>query len=164
MATTVQVSPLRVHSVRKPRQHRARTCCKIRRNLRRHNYQQFSKIAERTEAEQKDWDRWADGKSPIVRELHARFDPNVLYRYAETGQRCTVTAFLETGTVNINISGRYNKVDVNKTIQNVDPSMLEECDLPGPDEELGTKYTKQEDIARYVSQGQEGLGRVQKPN
>lgn len=88
------------------------------------------------------WDAWVSERPDNVRKIACQFDPWTLYRLKTTGQRVTIGAFDEEGggkvSVRVNVSGEFNFVTFERSVFGIDPSDLEECDLPGPDEPLGS--------------------------
>lgn len=92
------------------------------------------------------WLAWANERPECIRELARSLRPNLLYRMGESGHRCTLYAICEDGTVKVNVTGEYNWVEFDRTVFGVDPKTLTECDLPGPDEMLGTLLTDPVDI------------------
>ena len=91
-----------------------------------------------TPEQQAEWDAWVAGRPPIVRAMAARVAPNRLYRLRTTGQRVFPVAYSENGTLRVYVSGGYNCVAFERHVFGIDPEDLTECDLPGPDEILGS--------------------------
>jgi len=56
---------------------------------------------EPTEDQAAEWNAWIAERPECVRRIAERFEPWVLYRLTTTGQRCSVLAFAENGTVRI---------------------------------------------------------------
>lgn len=80
------------------------------------------------------WKQWLAERPDSVRSVAERFTPWTLYRLTTTGQRCSVLAFDEGGTVRIQAEhpalGRISAVDV----FGIDPAELAEwteADDPG---------------------------------
>jgi hypothetical protein len=107
-------------------------------------------IYDMTDEEMKEYSEWAASAPPVVRDILERLAPNKLYRIKSTGQRCDVYSVSEKGTVTVNITGQFNVVAFDIQVFGVDPNELEECDLPGPDEPVGTLLTTTEEIREYV--------------
>ena len=88
------------------------------------------------------WESWVAERPDNVREVARRFDPWTLYRLKSSGHRVTVGAFDEEEdgrvTLRVNVSGEFNFVTFERSVFGIDPNDLEECDLPGPDEPLGS--------------------------
>lgn len=89
------------------------------------------------------WKEWISQRPESIRAVAARFDPWTLYRLKTTNQRVYVLAFSEPGedgkvTCRVGVSGEFNLVTFERDVFGIDPDDLEECDLPGPDETLGT--------------------------
>lgn len=68
----------------------------------------------------------------------------------------TICAYSEDGTVRVNITGEYNRILFSRQVFGVSPDDLAECDLPGPDEELG-------DIAAEAGYTNEDLDNILLP-
>lgn len=96
-----------------------------------------------TEAQQRAWRDWVAERPESIRKVAERFDPWTLYRLGSTGQRVYVLSFSEPGedgkvTCRVGVSGEFNLVTFERDVFGIDPDDLEECDLPGPNEQLGT--------------------------
>lgn len=100
--------------------------------------------------QQRVWDRWVKSRLPVIRDLCERFPPTKLYRIKETGQRVTIAAYNEEGTLRVNVSGEYNLVIHEIDVFGVKPDSLEECDLPGPEELAGALLTEPGDIEGFT--------------
>jgi hypothetical protein len=90
-----------------------------------------------SEEQAREWAAWLESRPPVVRRLAERFPVNKLFRLKEPGQRVTVRSYLEDGTMTVNVTGQYNRVLFSRTVFGVSADDLEECDLPGPNEDLG---------------------------
>lgn len=88
-----------------------------------------------------EWDQWIAARQPVVQDLARRLPPDRLYRIKD-GHRCTILAYDENGTVRVLVSGRFNFILFDREVFGVDPTTLEECDLPGKDEHLGNLFTE----------------------
>ena len=53
-------------------------------------------------------------------------------------------------TMTVMVSGQYNRVIFERQVFGIQPEGLEECDLPGKDEELGTILTNKEEIDAHI--------------
>lgn len=97
---------------------------------------------EPTEENVKAYREWVAERPPQVKAIAERFDPWTLYWLKSPGQRVTVLGFDEMNDgrvcVRVNVSGRFNALAFERQVFGVDPDDLEECDLPGPDEVLGS--------------------------
>lgn len=101
------------------------------------------------------WENWKRSRPAVIRDLAERFPPNVLFRLKSTNQRCTIASYSEDGTMRVNITGEYNRVLFGRTVFGIDPTDLEECDLPAPGDDTGDTaaeagYTE-EDIRTILS-------------
>lgn len=88
------------------------------------------------------WKAWVRKLPKAARAAAERFDPWTLYRLKTTGDRVTVCSFADDATVTVIVSGRWNLVLFDRQVFGIQPDELEECDLPGPDEMVGTVLTQ----------------------
>ncbi|MFA6036383.1 MAG: hypothetical protein WC759_05525, partial [Candidatus Micrarchaeia archaeon] len=93
----------------------------------------------------KDWDAWVN-KRPAIKDLCTNYPPNLLYRLKSTGQRVTISSYNEAQTLTVSVTGEFNLIDFERDVFGVDPSDLEECELPDEDEELGVTQTPEETL------------------
>jgi hypothetical protein len=84
-----------------------------------------------------EWDKWVAERPEAVQKMCRSHPPDRLYRMASTGHRCTILYYSEEGTVRVDISGMYNRVVFGRQVFGVEIGDLTECDLPGPDEDVG---------------------------
>jgi hypothetical protein len=93
------------------------------------------------------WLTWAAERPPLIREAieKHKLDPWTLYRLKTTGQRVYLLSISEPSptadqkvTVRVGVSGEFNLVTFERDVFGVDPAELEECDLPGPTEQIGS--------------------------
>jgi len=96
------------------------------------------------------WSEWLAEQPPTIRALIARYPPNRLYRMAD-GQRVTIVAYREDGTVTVDVSGEFNLVTFERSVFGVDPAELVECDLPDEDELIGALLTERAEIDLFVA-------------
>jgi len=61
-----------------------------------------------------------------------------------TGDRVTLRGISTDGTVHVDVTGDYNYVLLERTVFGVDPNDLEPCELPSPDEPVGSVLTHEE--------------------
>ena len=92
---------------------------------------------EWTQEEKIQWDEWVATRPPVVQDLCARFPPNRLYLLKSSNHRVFVTSYSEDGTMRVCVSGQFNRTLFGRDVFGVEPADLEECDLPGPDEDVG---------------------------
>lgn len=83
-----------------------------------------------------DWDAWLAERPQVIQDLAKRLPPNLLYRMRGK-HRVTLYSYEEDGTLSVHVSGQYNRVLFSRHVFGVLPDDLVECDLPGPDEDLG---------------------------
>lgn len=93
---------------------------------------------------EKAWAKWAESRPPVVRDIARLIFPWQLYRLKTTGQRVTLYSINENGTVTVDITGEFNLIDFDRQVFGINPDDLEPCDLPGPDELLGTLMSPQD--------------------
>ena len=102
----------------------------------------------RPTAEQRaQWAAWVASRPEPVRTIAGKLNPWELYRLKDTGQRVTLQAFSEDGTVRVQVSGQYNLIVYGRDVFGIHPSDLEPCDLPGAEETLGELLTQDEALA-----------------
>lgn len=99
------------------------------------------KIAEPTAKDVKEWRAWVRSLPPKPRAVAERFEPWRLYRLKDTGDRVTFYSVADDGTLTVVVSGAFNVVVFDRRVFGIDPDNLEECDLPGPNELVGTLLT-----------------------
>lgn len=86
---------------------------------------------------------WVAERPPLVRAVAERFDPWTLYRLTTTGHRVFMVGFSEPDddgpvTMVVAVSGLFNAVVMERTVYGIRPEDLVECDLPGPEEPVGS--------------------------
>lgn len=97
-----------------------------------------------TPEEEQWWKEWlADPERALIREAASRLDPWTLYRLKTTGQRVFLISFNDPPpggkvTCKVGVSGEFNLISHERAVFGIDPDDLEECDLPGPDELVGS--------------------------
>jgi hypothetical protein len=87
---------------------------------------------------------WIETRPEIVRNILRRLDFFELFRLKTTGQRVTLHSVHEDGTVTVCITGQHNLIMFDRKVFGIDPDDLEPCELPAPDELLGTAMTQDE--------------------
>jgi hypothetical protein len=100
---------------------------------------------EPTEKMKSEWAAWVATRPQPVRlmvEKHG-FAPWKLYRLKSSNHRVTIYSFDEPSsggppTLKVDVSGAYNLVLFERMVFGIEPDDLEECDLPGPDEPVGS--------------------------
>ena len=97
-----------------------------------------------------EWEEWVSTRPEVVQDLCRRFPPDRLYRIGDDGSRGTIYSYSENGTITLSVTGQYNRIMFDRNVFGLDPNTLHECDLPGPDEELGAALTEREDIDTYL--------------
>ena len=110
----------------------------------------MAKIIEWSEEQEKAWEDWVSTRPQIIQDLCERFPPYNLYRLKSSGHRVTLYSYSEDGTITVNVSGEYNAVTFDRQVFGIKPEDLEECDLPGTDEWIGTVLTGEEDVKEFI--------------
>jgi hypothetical protein len=96
------------------------------------------------------WDEWVASRPEAVRKVAKRFDPWTLYKMKSTGQRVTLVAIGEDGTVRVNITGEFNLLGFERSVFGVDPRDLVECELPSDEEPLGTLDLTPDEVTEHM--------------
>jgi hypothetical protein len=97
-----------------------------------------------TDEQERGLAEWKASRPDVVRAMMDKLDIWSLYRMKSTGHRVTIYSFYENGMVTVNVTGEYNSVAFDRRVFGVDPDDLEPCDLPGPNEPVGTVLTAAE--------------------
>lgn len=87
-----------------------------------------------TEELAREWVTWVNTKSGVVRNNATNYPGFKLYKFKGfDAPLIVITAYNDTGHVTVLVSARYNLVPYEHVIHGVDPTTLEEADLPtGP--------------------------------
>ncbi len=104
----------------------------------------MAKVMELSEADLVEWADFIEGLPANLRPIAERINPWTLYRLKPTGQRVIVYSYQDDGTVTVIVSGTFNHVLHEAQVFGINPDDLEECDLPGPNEKLGSMMTADE--------------------
>ena len=110
----------------------------------------MAKIIEWTEKQRREWDKWVANRPAVIQELCRRLPGDRLYRLKSYNQRVTLCSYSEDGTVTVIVSGKYNFVTFDRKVFGISPDDLEECDLPDPEELIGTVFTEKKDIYAFI--------------
>ena len=110
-------------------------------------------MANFAEINQSGLNEWLQGRPDCIIDMVKRYPPNVLYRMKSTGQRVTIIAYAEDGTVRVLVSGDYNAIIFDREVFGVNIEDLEECNLPDSNERLGTLLKTEEEIDWYFEDG-----------
>lgn len=110
------------------------------------------------------WAKWLQERPPIIQQMAADYPPDRLYHYKTTNQRGTIYSYAEDGTVTLNVTGEYCLVEFPRSVFGVDPAKLVECDLPPPEEPVGTLLKTNEQVEQHINtvKRQRGLDKEQK--
>jgi hypothetical protein len=106
----------------------------------------MAKIAEINQA---GLNEWLQDRPDCIINMVKQYPPDVLYRMKSTGQRVTIVAYAENGTVRVLVSGDFNAIILDREVFGVSLEDLEECDLPDSNERLGTLLKTEEEINWY---------------
>uniref|UniRef100_A0A6M3JIW3 Uncharacterized protein n=1 Tax=viral metagenome TaxID=1070528 RepID=A0A6M3JIW3_9ZZZZ len=110
----------------------------------------MAKIIEWSEEQEKAWEDWVSTRPQIIKDLCKRFPPYNIYRLNNSGHKVTIYSYSEDGTITVNVSGEYNAVMFDRQVFGIRPENLEECDLPGTDEVIGSFLTEEEDVKKFI--------------
>jgi hypothetical protein len=98
-----------------------------------------------TAEEVEDWAAWVAERPMTIREMVLKygFSPWKLYLLKTSGHRVIIHSFDKPAdgappTLKVIVSGEYNFVAFERTVFGILPEDLEECDLPGPEERVGS--------------------------
>jgi hypothetical protein len=97
-----------------------------------------------TEDDIESYNKWVESRPPSIQELAKKFLPWKLYKLKSSGHRVVIysigepRAAGEPPTFTVAVLGKYNRVAFERRVFGTAPDDLEECDLPGPDEVLGS--------------------------
>lgn len=103
----------------------------------------MANFMELDESGRREWENWLADQPENVREMAIKLPPWKLYRLNKTGHRVYIISYdvdPETRkiTLQVAVSGRFNAVIFERRVFGIDPEHLEECDLPGPNDPVGT--------------------------
>lgn len=110
----------------------------------------MAKWMEWTEEQEAEWAEWVSTRPAVIQEMCALLLPNRLYLLKTTGHRVTIMSYSEDRTVTVAVTGQYNAVRFDRRVFGIKPEDLEECDLPGPDEKVGTAITDPQAIEAHI--------------
>jgi hypothetical protein len=100
-----------------------------------------------------EYSAWLADRPDNVRAVAARFRPWELFRLGP--HRVFVRSFHEEpdGSVSLAVivSGKFNRVVIERQVFGIDPAELTPCELPGPDEPVGAMLTDPADIDVYIA-------------
>lgn len=120
------------------------------------------RFTQPTPEQERLWQEWLNEPGrEAIREVASRFNPWTLYRLKTTGQRVYILSFSDPGEdgkvrCRIGVSGEFNLITFERDVFGVDTGDLEECDLPGPDELLGTLELPIEEIKKLRTEYPDG--------
>jgi hypothetical protein len=116
----------------------------------------MANILEPTDEMRLEFAKWTATLPDFVRVVAEKLPPWKLYRMTDTGHRVYILSYDE-GTdgkayLRVNVSGRYNSLDIEREVFGVDPESLEECELPAEGERVGVRLETQEEIEKYIDE------------
>lgn len=76
-----------------------------------------------------EFEAWLATRPPVIQEMARRVPPDRLYRI-DSGHRCTIYSYNESGTVTVEVTGEFNRVIFGRRVFGIDPATLVECDGP----------------------------------
>ncbi len=122
----------------------------------------MAKVFELTAEQQQEADEWLKSRPPVIQELYAKCPADRLYLLKTSGHRVTIFSYSEGGTLTVTVSGDFNQVMFERNVFGIKPEDLEECDLPGPGEEVGVALKTQEEVDAYLDivRAAEGISNV----
>lgn len=98
---------------------------------------------------------WLAERPQVIKDLVKRVPPDRLYLLKSTNHRIFVYSYSEDGTVTVAVMGKYNFLPFERRVFGIKPEELEECDLPGPDDPVGSLDLPQ-DLLRQLFHGKIG--------
>ncbi len=81
---------------------------------------------------------WLKDRPQVIQDMAAQCPPGRLYRLASSGHRVFVRSYSENRTMTVIVSGKYNLVAFERQVFGISPDDLTECELPAPDEPVGS--------------------------
>ena len=93
---------------------------------------------------------WLLTRPQVIQDMAKLIPPGRLYRLHDGGRRVFPYSYNENGTLTVVVSGEYNLVVFERNVFGIKPEDLEECDLPGPEEEVGVVLTDNEDVDAFI--------------
>lgn len=112
----------------------------------------MAKFIEFNEQQRANVNEWLATRPPVIQELVAKLPPDRLYRVKSTGQRGTIDSYSENGTVTLVIDGTYCYVMFGQRVFGLSADMIEECDLPGPDDPVGNFAAESPENKAFIEQ------------
>lgn len=107
-------------------------------------------MAKIRELDDEAWQEWVSGRPESVQRVCAKLPPDRLYMLKTNGHRVTIESYSEDGTMTVNVTGEYNRVIFDRSVFGIKPEDLEECDLPGEDEDNGAMLTDDNSISAFI--------------
>lgn len=102
----------------------------------------MARTYEPTEEQISGYNEWVESRPEIIKKVARKLVPWELYQYGD--HKVVVYSFHEDGTITVVVSGEYNKVLFGRRVFGVNPDELVPCELPGPDEPVGSALTPEE--------------------
>jgi hypothetical protein len=103
----------------------------------------MARYKEPTDENLQAWREWTASRPEAVRLVAERYDPWTLYTLplgSGSKKLCRNTRWLLVFSLlcRVVVTGEFNLVTHERSVFGIDPDDLEECDLPGADEPLGS--------------------------
>lgn len=104
-----------------------------------------------TEEERADWVEWAKDRPAVVRAIAERINPWTIYELATTGQRVTLVAIAENGTVRVDVAAVLNPgLDFERTVFGISPDDMKPWAIPDDFEPGGNPSMSLEDVEANI--------------
>jgi hypothetical protein len=101
------------------------------------------------------WREFKELMPSTLRAIAEQYPPNKLFLLKPFNRRVTVSGYADNGTLDVMITGEFNRIFFARNVRGVEPHELEECDFPHPSEKLGDLsaewgMTPQDVVAKIV--------------
>lgn len=110
----------------------------------------MAKIFEPTDEQVAGYAAWVETRPSPVLEIARRLDPWTLYKMEPNGERVTLEAISEDGTVRVRVSAKHNMLVFERSVFGVNPDNLSPCELPTDDEPVGALLTDRGDVDAFI--------------
>ena len=102
----------------------------------------MANVYEPSKQQRATYERWVSERPSPVRVVAERVKPWKLYKLRSSGHLVVLYSFDEhddgTVTLKVDVTGRFNALAFERRGVGIDPDDIEECDLPGEDDLVGT--------------------------
>lgn len=110
----------------------------------------MAELQKLTLREQEELADWLDNLPLKCKEVATKYPPNRLYLLKSTNQRVFIVSYYEDGTLGVFVSGKYNLTQFERKVFGIQPADLVECDLPNPNQPVGTILKSDEEIEEFI--------------